>query len=100
MALNGTTKSILRIASAVAGVGVILTAIFTVDGRYVHADDFKKQMFVVKDSIIDLHRARIEDEIFKLELVPPAKRTQQDNALLDRYKNQIKEIDSKREKSQ
>jgi hypothetical protein len=53
-------------------------------------------MTQVRESITDLHRARLEDEIYRLELIPEQKRTQQDKALLARYKSQLKEIDSKR----
>ncbi len=90
-------------ANLVGAVGVIVGAVFAIDQRYVNAGEFKKEIqtvnreiTTVKESIVDLHRARIEDEIFKLELIPEIKRTQGEKAMLDRYRSQIKEIDSKR----
>lgn len=91
--------SLRGIANAVGAIGVLLGAAFAIDSRYVSAGEFKKEVMIVKDSILDLHRARLEDEIFRLELIPEAKRTQADKALIERYKSQIKEIDSKRGRS-
>lgn len=90
--------SLKTIAGIVGSMSILVGAIFTIDTRYVHADEFKKQMFAVKDSIADLRRARLEDEVFKIELIPQNKRTDADKALLDRYKRQIREIDFRREK--
>lgn len=88
--------SVTNLAKLLLALGTIVGAIITIDNRYVHAEDFKSQMTQVRESITDLHRARLEDEIYRLELIPEQKRTQQDRALLERYKNQLKEIDSKR----
>lgn len=85
-------------ANLIGAVGVIIGAAFALDQRYVSAAEFKKEIMVVKDSIIDLHRARLEDEVFRLELIPPNKRTDADKALLERYKRQIIEMDFRKEK--
>jgi hypothetical protein len=88
--------TLTKIAGIVGAASVIIGAIFTIDNRYVHADELKKQMLTVKDDIASLRRSRLEDEVFKIELIHPQKRTDADKALLDRYKRQIKEIDASR----
>jgi len=89
--------SIARISGTVAGVGVIVGAAFAVlayaDNRYQGKDDYKRDVMLVKESITSLHRARIEDEIFKLELIPDKKKTDYDRAILDRYKAQLRNLD-------
>ncbi len=87
--------TIRKAASLIGAATVILAAVFTIDQRYVHAEELKKQMLSVKDEIASLHRTRIEDEMFKIELIPPSKRTDADKAMLDRYKRQLKEIDAR-----
>lgn len=88
--------TITKLSGIVAALGVLAGSTFAIDGRYVHAEDFKKQVVTIKQDIADLRRSRIEDEIFKIELVAEQKRTQSDKALLERYKNQLKEIDARR----
>ena len=88
--------NIVKVAGTATAIGALITVYQAVDTRFVHAEDFKSQVFQIKDSINDLRRARLEDEIFKLELIPEKRRTEADKAMLERYRNQIKEIDSKR----
>ena len=88
----------MKLVSASSIVAGIVGAAFAIDQRYVSAGEFKQQILTVKSSILDLHRSRLEDEIFRLELIPPAKRTDADKALIERYKSQIKDIDNKRER--
>jgi hypothetical protein len=94
--------SLTRISIPVGAVVGVVVAAFGVqtyaDNRYSPKEDTARQVFQVKESIVDLHRARLQDEIFKLELIAPQKRTQADKAMLDRYKSQLQELDSKRER--
>ena len=72
----------------------LVGAAFAVDERYVH----KGEMYEVKDSIVQNRRDNLADKIFEIELKPEQRRSPADKALLDRYKSQIREIDSKRQK--
>ena len=94
--MSNLRANVVKVSGTVAAIGVLFTAYQAVDSRYVHADELKKQMLTVKDDIASLRRSRLEDEVFKIELIHPAKRTDADKALLDRYKRQIKEIDANR----
>jgi predicted acyl esterase len=92
--------SIKWIASIVGALSVIIGTAFAVDGRYVHADDFKTYQESqdtnsqkTQNSIYDVRKANLEDKIFELEL--KERRTNNENALLNHYKQQLHDINWK-----
>ncbi len=85
------------LAATVAAAGVILTAVFTIDGRYAHAGDVVSESVKQQRQIVDLQANNLEDKIFELELRKTSKSWQPtDQVLLDRYKRRFMEVDKLR----
>lgn len=90
------------IAGAISLVTVVISTAFAVDGRYARVADlteFKQEQNQAiirqgeanKAAVNNLRRQMIEDKIFEIELINPAKRTDYDRAKLDKYKRDLKE---------
>lgn len=87
--------------SWVAGAVIsIVSTAFAIDQRYAHAEEVEKfkteqsRAIVVQGQLqtqaLDMFRRQmLEDKIFELELIPPNKRSQIENAKLERYKRQL-----------
>jgi len=94
-------KAITTIASVVTAIGVIIGAILTVDGRYVHAADYIKaqeqqqqQMQIFqrenRQKLDEFRKQGIEDKLFELRLKSP--KTKADDALIKRFEEQLQEV--------
>ena len=94
MSLRAT---LIKASGGVGAIVVIVGATWGViawaDSRYVP----KSEAVLIKESIIQNRRDNLDDKVFEIELKPETKRNSQDKALLERYKSQIMEIDSKRQ---
>ena len=91
------------IATLVGMAVAVITTVFTLDARYVHADElqqFKTEhaqaiQQVSRDSqlqVITLRKQMIEDKVFEITLIKPEKRTDIDRARLDKYQRDLDEI--------
>lgn len=96
---NNPIKTLLSIVALISG---IVTSVITVDSRYVHADeldDFKIEMnqkFEKTDkSISNIRRQQLQDKIFELNFLDQSGQARPiDKALLDRYRNELQELES------
>jgi len=93
-AIKAHLKGLL--ASAGAAIAIV-AALFTIDARYAHADDVKKEQvqiqLVVQQTTTNLRKQLLEDKVFELDM----KKSQQklngvEEALRERYTRQLKEI--------
>jgi hypothetical protein len=90
--------------SAVTAVVMVISTAFTVDSRYVHAEDFKQQsmqhtiqmkQYRVEQRLMidDLRKKQLEDKLFELEFKD--KKTQLDIALIERYKRELDSVEKR-----
>lgn len=93
--LSKYRNGIWKIVGAITALGTLGGGLLFVDGRYVHADSYSEDQKGITEEIRQVVRTRIEDEIFKLQLIPPEKRSTVDNAVLERYQNRLRELDNK-----
>lgn len=82
----------ISLASLVSLVMAIATGWLFVDGRYVHAAEFKKYATQQTSQFNAMRKAMTENELFRLELTPVDKRSDADRALIERHKRQLVEI--------
>lgn len=85
--IAGIIASLMTILAAVAWAG---------DTRWIRIEDSKRDdsmvLAQVRKSIDGLRRQALEDKIYELTLIPEAKRTDTQRALLDRSVRQLNEI--------
>lgn len=86
----------LTIATVVTMVGSIAAAVFFGDDRYAHARDVEVIRLTLVQAIKEVRKETIDDKIFELNLIPEAKRTDAQRAMLERYKHQVEEIERER----
>lgn len=91
---NGGLKviSIMVAVVTISASGIIGS--ITLDGRYVHADTYQTDHRETLREIRNVERARIQDELFKLQLIPADKRSTIDNAVIDKYQERLRQLDS------
>lgn len=88
--------SLKGMAATIVALTVIVTTVVTFDTRYVHAGDLTEfkaehtraiqmQSIQSQAAINDLRRQTLEDKIFEIQLIPPARRSDVDRARLDKY---------------
>jgi len=86
-------STLTKAASAVAAIGTLIGAVLIVDTRYAHAADFNKyQQNQAQELRLQLNSLRgqlLEDKLFELETKP--NKSQQDLALIERFKRQLEE---------
>jgi len=102
MALPKTvTENPMKIIIGSAGsIIAIVTALFTLDGRYAHAAEVEKDKVqtqkIIKDTTTMLRRQMLEDKVFELDLKKSMNKDQKlapiEQALRDRYQQQINDI--------
>ena len=81
----------------------IVGALFTIDARYAHATDVQKTNNETQKQIIEstnsLRKQMLEDKLFELDLKKTQDKKQQlspiDQALSDRYKQQLNDLNRK-----
>jgi small-conductance mechanosensitive channel len=81
----------------------VVGALFLLDARYAHAEDVNKALSNIQQSIdqsnANLRRQMLEDKLFELELRKAQSNKQQlnpiDQALKERYEQQIKDLNAK-----
>lgn len=82
-------KAIKILGTVLGAMTVVLTTAFTLDARYVHAEDLREQSIVQQRQVTELHASFLDDKIFELELRKankPKEWTATDQLVLDRYK--------------
>lgn len=101
-------KSVAKTAQQLDGKSISISALVTlvtmlfpawlyIDSRYAHADDVKEFTKYQQSQYIEFREQLVLDKIFELEIKPT--KTNVDKALLDRYKNELKKLQSNTEKS-
>jgi len=91
--LNGRTFKI--VTGAGSALIALVGAVLFIDDRYAHAGDVKAMHEVQLQAVRELRKENLEDKVFELSLIPAAKRTDAQRAMLDRYKRQLQEIESR-----
>ena len=80
-------------------VTMITAGIITIDNRYAKAEDLRDQHIQttteIRYAIDQLRRKGLDDKVFELELVQEKDRTQAQTAILERFKRDMRNIDSK-----
>ena len=99
MMILANGKRLKVIAGAVASLSTIVGAAFFVDARYAHAEAVVALIRQARDesryAAEQLRKQLLEDKVFEINLVPEAKRTNTQRALLERYKAQVGEINAR-----
>lgn len=91
------------ISGSIGTLAIIVGAVLGVDARYVKADDLKDfkmehtrsvQALEIQSQtqVNTLRKQMLEDKVFEIQLIPPAKRTDVDRARLDKYQRDLQEI--------
>lgn len=75
----------------------LVVALFTIDARYAHADDVKKEQvqiqLVVQQTTSNLRKQLLEDKVFELDMKKSQQRLNAvEEALRERYTRQLREI--------
>ena len=88
--------------SGITLLSMLIGGAFTIDSRYAKATDFDKQQQLISEKTIemrvaidDLRKQTLVDKIFELELIDENKRTQADKARLQKYRQDIRDIELK-----
>lgn len=79
-------------SGTLAGLIFIVSAAFTIDARYVLAEDFKTYVKKTDTNFIYIRKKQVDDEIFRLELMN--KRSTNEEAILQRYKRELISIEN------
>ena len=99
-------KPIAFAISSITLISMVIGGILTIDTRYAKAADIEAQQKVIEStakqnkiefnySIDQLRKQMIEDKIFELDLIGDKKRSQADNARLEKFKRDLNTIDNK-----
>lgn len=88
--------------SLITLLSMFVGGVLAVDSRYAKAGDFEKQNAYIegktnemKYAIDDSRKQMLIDKVFEIELIPDSKRTQVDRARLQKYKQDIRDIELK-----
>lgn len=88
--------------SFVTLLSMLIGGVLAVDSRYAKAGDFEKQQIYLdvktiemRIAIDDLRKQTLVDKVFEIELIPEENRTQVDRARLQKYKQDIRDIELK-----
>src|SRR5258708_2414341 len=106
MVLNWNGKTMKIMSALIGSVGSVVAAAFFVDDRYAHAIDVKamhqEQVRAIYENRQETKRAAdmlrkqfLEDEVFKITLLPSRARSNIQRALLDRYTRELQEINAR-----
>jgi hypothetical protein len=95
------------IFGSAGGIIAIIGALFTIDGRYAHAEDFKQSKIETQQIIIEttstLRKQMLEDKLFELDVKKAQARNLQlaplDQALYIRYQRQLSELNEQSPRS-
>ena len=97
------SQKVKIIAGLISGLTVIISTAFAIDSRYAKTQEltnFKQEQnqAIVQQGranqgiVNNLRRQMLEDKIFEIELINPAKRTDYDRAKLEKYKRDLQEL--------
>lgn len=88
--------------SFVTLLSMLIGGVLAVDSRYAKAGDFEKQNSYIegktnemKYAIDESRKHMLIDKVFEIELIEEEKRTQVDRARLQKYKQDIRDIELK-----
>lgn len=101
---NNPIKTLVGSATTLVSITALITAMFSLDARYAHADEVateanKTQQFILSTTQ-DLRKQQLEDKIFELDLKKSQtkKPIPTDDALRSRYQRQLDDISFAQEK--
>ena len=99
---NGKEHPIKYAISGITLISMLIGGVFAIDSRYAKASDFDKQQQLINDKTIEmrvaideLRKQTVIDKVFELELIEENKRTQADKARLQKYRQDIRDIELK-----
>jgi len=93
--LKGITErpiATLGIVGFISFAATVISGWLFLDTRYVHAQEFRKYAAQQVVQLNNFQRSLAKNELFKLELIPPEKRSDSDRAMIEMYKRQLIEI--------
>lgn len=100
------SRSLKWVSGIVASVAIFAGAVLSFDQTYARAADVEQMRVEVttniqqarveaRYSVDQLRKMTLEDKVYELNLVPFAKRTDAQRALLDRYLRQMRELNER-----
>lgn len=98
-----TDNPIKILLGSAGSIIAVVTALFTIDGRYAHAADVerdkKETQLIIQQTTNTLRRQMLEDKLFELDVKREQSANQRlspiDAAMKERYKRQLNELPAK-----